>query len=113
MTNYRLKYNHKIKLNAPNNLKYYLLYNQSLKELKIIKKYLISHLNKKFIIFNLTIFASLILFTKKINKKFLRFCVDYKKLNALTKKNRYLLFLIDEILAKIKKAKIFIKLDVK
>ena len=113
LANYRPKYNHKIKLNAPNDLKYYSLYNQLLKKLKVTKKYLTSHLNKKFIISSLVIFAFPILFVKKINRKFLRFCVDYRKLNVLIKKDRYLLPLIDEILTRIEKAKIFIRLDIK
>jgi hypothetical protein len=43
----------------------------------------------------------------------LRFCVDYRKLNALTKKDRYPLPLIDEILQRLTKAKIFTKLDIR
>jgi hypothetical protein len=39
--------------------------------------------------------------------------VDYCKLNALTKKNQYLLPLINETLVRLSKAKIFTKLDIR
>jgi hypothetical protein len=42
----------------------------------------------------------------------LRFYIDYQKLNALTRKDRYPLPLIDETLARISSAKIFTKLDI-
>ena len=65
-----------------------------------IKKYLNEHLKKEFIIFNYALFASPVLFIKKLNNK-LRFCVNYRKLNAITKRNRYFISLIDEVLARI------------
>jgi len=43
----------------------------------------------------------------------LRFCIDFRKLNAITRKDRYLLPLIDETLARISRAKIFTKLDIR
>ena len=39
-------------------------------------------------------------------------CVDYRKLNGLTKKDSYLIPLIDEMMARISKAKVFTKLDI-
>ena len=65
-----------------------------------IKKYLNEHLKKRFIIFNYILFASLVLFAKKSNNE-LRFCVNYKKLNAIIKRNRYFILLIDEVLIRI------------
>ena len=65
-----------------------------------IKKYLNEHLKKKFIIFNYVLFASLVLFVEKSNKK-LRFYINYKKLNAIIKRNRYFISLIDEVLIRI------------
>ena len=41
-----------------------------------------------------------------------RFCVDYKKLNALTKKDAYLIPLIAETLAQLKSAKVFTKINI-
>lgn len=43
----------------------------------------------------------------------LRFCVDYRKLNALTRKDRYLLPLIKETLSRIAQARVFTKIDIR
>jgi len=43
----------------------------------------------------------------------LRFCVDFCKLNNLTRKDRYPLPLIDETLARLAKAKVYTKLDIR
>ena len=51
-------------------------------------------------IFNYALFAFFVLFIKKSNEE-LRFYVNYKKLNVIIKKNRYFIFLINEILVKI------------
>ena len=72
-----------------------------------IKKYLNEHLKKKFIVSSYALFALFVLFIKKSNKE-LRFCVDYKKLNAIIKKNRYFISLINEILIKIQDCKYLI-----
>ena len=48
---------------------------------------------------------------KKDGRK--RFCVDFRKLNQITKKNSYPLPLIDDILALLGKAKFFTSLDLK
>jgi len=76
-----------------------------------MKNYLIKHLNKDFISSSSASYASLILFIKKKDDS-LRFCVDYKKLNALIKRNRYLLFLIDETLARIQDSKYLTQLNI-
>ena len=69
-------------------------------KLEQVKKYLNEHLKKKFIIFNHISFASSVLFAEKSNNK-LRFYVNYRKLNAIIKRNRYFILLIDEVLIKI------------
>ncbi len=69
-------------------------------KLQKVKKYLIKHLNKKFISFSFALYASLILFVKKKDDS-LRFCVNYRKLNDLIKRNRYSLPLINETLTRI------------
>ncbi len=42
----------------------------------------------------------------------IRFCVNYRRLNAITKKNRYPIPLIEETLAQLEDAKYFIKIDI-
>lgn len=106
------KYDHRIQLEAENTIGYHPLYRQSTEELKATKQYLLDNLDKGFIEASQAPFASPILFVKKSSGG-LRFCIDFRKLNAITRKDRYPLPLIDETLARISKAKIFTKLDIR
>ena len=72
-----------------------------------IKKYLNEHLKKEFIVSNHILFALFVLFIKKSNEE-IRFYVDYKKLNAIIKRNRYFILLISEILIRIQDYKYLI-----
>jgi len=83
-----------------------------LEELTAMQEYLTNNFSKSFIINSKVPFASLVLFVCKANRS-LQFCINYYKLNAITKKNRYLLPLIDKTLACLAKAKIFTKLDIR
>lgn len=56
--------------------------------------------------------ASPILFIKKLGGGGLRFYINYRGLNVITVKNRYPLPLIIETLARLSKAKRYIKLDI-
>jgi hypothetical protein len=94
----RIVIDHKIKLTQANSLSYSLLYQITTKELLAIKEYLLENLYKGFIVLNSSSFASSILFVAKLNSS-LRFCVDYRKLNSLTKKDQHLLLLINKTLA--------------
>jgi hypothetical protein len=87
------------------------LYNMSRGELLALRKELISLLDKGFIRASNSPAASPVLFAKKPGGG-LRLCVDYRALNALTKKDRYPLPLIQETLNNVAKAKWFTKLDV-
>jgi hypothetical protein len=100
------KHDHCIKLEKNHEFdhEYASLYNLSEKELLLIKKYLKEHLNKEFIESSIAFYASLILFVKKSDDE-LRFCVDYRKLNAIIKKNRYSIFFIAETIARLFKTK--------
>jgi len=69
-------------------------------KLQKVKKYLNKNLFKEFITSSKVLYFSLILFTLKANED-LRFCIDYQKLNAITKRNRYSLSLINEMIDKI------------
>ncbi|EKD11956.1 polymerase [Drepanopeziza brunnea f. sp. 'multigermtubi' MB_m1] len=93
-------------------LRYSLLYKISILELKLTKAYLIDNLNKGFIEPLTAPFAALVLFAKKQDGSF-RFYIDFRALNNLTRKDRYLLFLIDKTLARLLRAKIFTKLDIR
>jgi hypothetical protein len=90
--------NHKIKLTQANSLSYSLLYRITTEKLLVVKEYLLENLYKGFIMLSSSPFVSPVLFVVKLNSS-LRFCVDYYKLNSLTKKDQHLLFLIDKTLA--------------
>ena len=87
------------------------LYSMSQDELKVLKKYLEEHLSKGFIRASSSPAASPVIFARKPEGG-LRFCVDYRQLNAMTIKNRYPLPLIKETLERICKAKIYSKIDI-
>ena len=80
-------------------------------ELLILQKYFKKNFNKKFIRFNFFEYSSLVFFVKKLEKE-LRFCIDYRKLNVIIKKNRYFIFLIQKILNRLCSVKYFIKIDI-
>jgi hypothetical protein len=80
-------------------------------ELLLIKQYLEKHLNKNFIKSSSISYSSFILFVRKSSDE-LRFYVDYRKLNTITKKNRYSLFLISKIIAKLIKTQLITKIDI-
>jgi predicted aspartyl protease len=105
-------YDHKIQLEGENTIGYHPLRRQSTEELLAIRQYLLENLDKGFIEASQAPFASPVLFVKKPSGG-LRFCIDFRKLNAITRKDRYPLPLIDETLARISKAKIFTKLDIR
>ncbi|KAL3708702.1 hypothetical protein TMatcc_006686 [Talaromyces marneffei ATCC 18224] len=105
-------YDHKIELEKPNELSYHPLYKMSLDELEAAREYIIDNLNKGFIEPSNAPFASPIIMAEKPGGG-LRFCVDYRKLNQLTKKDRYPLPLIDEVFERLNRARIFTKLDIR
>jgi hypothetical protein len=96
------KHDHRIKLEKDHEAdhEYASLYNLSEEKLLLIKKYLKEHLNKDFIESSIAFYASLILFAKKSDDE-LRFCVNYKKLNVIIKKNKYSISLIAEIITRL------------
>jgi hypothetical protein len=69
-------------------------------------------LRKEWIVPNAAEYGSPVLFAKKPNGG-LRFCVNYRAINARSKKNVYPLPLIFETLDRLGKAKLFTKLDVR
>ena len=103
---------HEIKLTEENNLTSSPLYSMSLEQLKLVKEYLDDHLRRGFITHSNASYASPVLFAKKPGGGW-RFCVDYRKLNAITKKDAYPIPLIQETLARLARAAVFTKLDVR
>jgi len=104
-------YDHKIELTVEETPSRSHLYHMFGYKLQKIKNYLIEHLNKGFISSSSASYASLILFVEKKDES-LRFCVDYRKLNALIKRNRYPLPLIDETLARIQDSRYLTRLNI-
>ena len=76
----------------------------STQELDAVQWYLDFHLAKKFIQASSVSYSLPVLFIKKIKER-IQFYVDYKRLNAITKKNYYLIPLIKEILTQIESTK--------
>ncbi len=93
-------YDHKIELTSDSTSSHCWAYQMSFFKLLKVKKYLNENLSKKFITSSQAFYSSLILFALKANEN-LRFCVNYRKLNVIFKRNRYSLFLINEIINKI------------
>jgi transposase InsO family protein len=87
------------------------LYNMSRDELLVLRKVLTDYLDKGFIRASSSPAAAPVLFARKPGGG-LRFCVDYRALNARTKPDRYPLPLIHETLRMLSKAKWFTKIDV-
>jgi len=87
------------------------LYNMSREELLLLRKTLTEYLDKGFIRISSSPAAAPVLFARKPGGG-LRFCVDYRWLNAITRKDRYPLPLIRETLRSISRAKWLTKLDV-
>ncbi len=97
-------YDHKIELEDESQSSKSRLYFMSSHKLQKIKKYLEENLKKKFITLSKAFFALSILFVEKKDDS-LRFCINYWKLNALIKRDRYSILLIDEVLAWIQDSK--------
>jgi hypothetical protein len=87
------------------------VYNLSIIELELLKEYLDEFLTKEFIVFSSSFIDASILFVKK-SKNDLRFCVNYKKLNVITIKNRYSISLINQLLNRFNDVKKFTKLNI-
>ena len=79
-------------------------------ELRTLKEYIDDNLVKGFI-GELSLKArALVLFILKKNGK-LRLYIDYRKLNTITKKDRYVLLLVNKLRDRLQGARIFTKLD--
>ncbi|XP_044714522.1 reverse transcriptase (RNA-dependent DNA polymerase) domain-containing protein [Hirsutella rhossiliensis] len=88
------------------------LYEMSRDELLVLRKTLTDHLDKGWIRASSSPASAPVLFARKPSGG-LRFCVDYRGLNAITKNDRYPLPLIRETLRNLATARWFTKLDVR
>ena len=77
----------------------------------MLRKIITKLINKGFIKINKLPAEALVLFIKKLGGG-LKFCVDYRALNVITQKNKYLIPLIWETLSLIYKAKWLIKFNI-
>jgi hypothetical protein len=82
------------------------LYGISRKKLLVLRKTLTNLLNKNWIQVNSLAAEAPVLFVKKPGKK-LRFCVNYRALNAIISQNRYLFPLIRKTLKGLAKARYY------
>ena len=105
-------WDHEIELETGKALTFGPIYALSEKELKVLRGYLDENLKKGFIRESKSPAGYPILFTPKKDGS-LRLCVDYRKLNDITIKNRYPLPNIGELQDRLGKAKIFTKLDLR
>jgi hypothetical protein len=83
----------------------------SKEELLVLRKALNELLAKGFIRLSTSQAGAPVLFIRKANRG-LRFCCDYRALNAVTKEDRYPLPLISDTLRNLAGAKWFSKVDV-
>jgi len=88
------------------------VYNMSALELKALKEHIDENLAKGFIVPSQSPASSSVLFVKKKDGS-LRLCVDYRKLNAMTIRNKCPLPLIPELLDRLQGARVFSKIDLR
>jgi hypothetical protein len=88
------------------------LYRMTQEKMVEVKRWVTENLSKGFIKASQSPWASPILFVKKPGGG-IRLYFDYRKLNAITKKDRYPIPLIDETVANIAGCKIMTKLDIR
>ena len=92
------------------NLPWGLLYGITRDKLLILRKTLNELLDKGFIRASNSLVGAPVLFIKK--ERGLRFCMNYRGLNNMTKKNQYPLHLIKQTLSGILKIRYFTKLNI-
>ena len=108
----RRSYDHSIETELGTTPPYGPIYKQSEAELRVIKAFIDEYLAKGFIRPSQSPAGAPIVFAKKKDGS-LRLCVNYRGLNKITKKNRYPLPRIDELLDRLSRATIFSKIDLK
>jgi uncharacterized protein (DUF2344 family) len=106
------KEDHEINVKLENEISYVRNYRlMSKSKLKSIRHYLNDHLTKDFIRSSISKISTSILIARK-SEDDLCMCIDYQALNAIIKKDRYSISLINETLVKLFKTKVFNKLNI-
>jgi hypothetical protein len=108
-------YDHKIQLEEnqdPRSLGYTGLRHHSPEELEAIRDFVQENFGKDFIRASTAPWAAPPLIVRKPGGG-LRMCIDFRKLNNITRKDRYPIPLIEETLARFQGAKIFTRLDIR
>ena len=105
------EYDYKIELTSEGVPPRSRLYPMSGYKLQKLKDYIAENLGKGFIEPSKALYGSPILFALKSNGD-LRLCVDYRVLNSITKRNRYPIPLINEVLARVAGYKYLTRLDI-
>ena len=86
-------------------------------DLKTLREYLDKNLAKGFIRPSILLVRALVVFALKKDRAggttTKRFYIDYRKLNTITVKNRYLIPRIDDLRDRLGKVKVFTKLDLR
>ena len=106
-----LKHNHVIRLFSEKDHGQAVLKGMLKEKLVFVKKFLEVNLKKGFIEASNALCSSPIMLAVK-SRDDIQFCVDYQKLNELTKKDAYSILLIAETLAQLSHTKIFTKIDI-
>ena len=105
-------YDHRIPLLENQEPSFGPIYSLSITEQAALRQYIDDNLRKGFIRPSESPAASPILFVKKKDGT-LRLCVDYRRLNAITKRNLYPLPLIGDLLDRLRTATVYTKLDLR
>lgn len=88
------------------------IYQLSLTEREAVAEYVNSNLKRGHIRRSTSSAGAPVLFTRKKTGK-IRLCVDFRGLNAITKKNRYPLPLVDDLLNRVQGCKVFTVINLK
>jgi len=88
------------------------IYSLSKFEQETLKEFIDENLTNGFICSTSSPHGALVLFVKKKDGS-LQLCVDFRRLNRITKKDRYLLSLISDLLDSPRKARIYTKIDLR
>ena len=103
-------YNLQIDLEKDSHLPVGTIYFVSQFKQKTLKEFIDENLNNGFICLTSSPHGALVLFLKKKDSS-LQLCIDFPRLNRITKKDRYLLSLISNLLDSPHKARIYTKID--